>query len=500
LPRARRVLGLRASALLAVVALAASAACSSDDDAADGAATTSTTGDTIEATTTTTEDLDPVVGETGVGDEYFPGLGNGGYQVERYVLALVVDPQAGTIDATATIEAVASEDLAGFHLDLIGLEVGDVTVDGEEARASRDDRELLIEVHKPIADGDEFVVVVPYRGSPAPVVSEALGPVGWTPIGGGSSFVLSEPEGAATWFPANDHPSDKALFRFEITTPAGVDAAANGLLVAQEPTADGGTRWVYESANPMAPYLATVAIGDLTFEDAAAGPGGLPIRNVYDDDIAAGASATMARQGDMVDFFDDLFGPYPFEAYGALVMDVPTGVALETQTLSLFGNDIIGIGPIAEEIVAHELAHQWFGDSVSLERWQDIWLNEGFATYAQWLWAEHDTGRPIADIARGAHAGLDQTGSGDLPPGDPGPENLFAPSVYERGGLLLHELRGEIGDDSFFTVLRRWTTERADGNGTTDDFVALAEEVAGSELDDLFDRWLYEPQLPDLST
>ena len=479
--------------------MAATAACSSGDDAADDSAPTTTTAEPS-STTSTTADVDPTVGATGVGDEYFPGLGNGGYQVERYVLALDVDPQAGTIDATATIEAVASEDLSGFHLDLIGLEVGEVSVDGEAAPASRDDRELLIELRDPIAAGDEFVVVVPYRGSPQPVVSEALGPVGWTPIGGGSSFVLSEPEGAATWFPANDHPSDKALFRFEITTPGGVDAAANGLLVSQEPTGAGGTRWVYESAHPMAPYLATVAIGGLTFEDAAPGPDGLPIRNVYDDDIAPGAAATMARQGEMVDFFDGLFGPYPFEAYGALVMDVPTGVALETQTLSLFGNDIIDIGPIAEEIVAHELAHQWFGNSVSLQRWQDIWLNEGFATYAQWLWAEHARGTPIADIARGAHSGLDQTGFGDLPPGDPGPENLFAPSVYERGGLALHELRGQIGDDAFFSVLRRWASERADGNGTTEDFVALAEEVAGTQLDDVFDRWLYEPQLPDLST
>ena len=486
----------RAVAVAVVVAVAGCSGDDTDDSASTSAPSTTTDSD---RSTSTTEDLDPVVGDTGVGDEYFPGLGNGGYQVERYVLALDVDPQAGTIDATATIEAVATEDLSGFHLDLIGLEVGDVTVDGEQARASRDDRELLIELRDPIAAGDRFVAVVPYQGTPMPVQSDSLGPVGWTPLGDGSSFVLSEPEGAATWFPANDHPSDKALFRFEITTPAGVDAAANGLLVAQEPTDGGGTRWVYESAHPMAPYLATVAIGDLTFEDAAPGPGGLPIRNVYDDDVATGASETMARQGEMVDFFDDLFGRYPFEAYGALVMDVPTGVALETQTLSLFGNDIIGIGPIGQEIVAHELAHQWFGDSVALERWQDIWLNEGFATYAQWLWAEHDTGTAIADIARRAHAGLEQTGFGDLPPGDPGPENLFAPTVYERGGLLLHELRGSIGDDAFFSVLRRWASERADGNGTTDDFVALAEEVAGAELDEMFDLWLYEPQLPDLS-
>jgi aminopeptidase N len=411
---------------------------------------------------------------------------------------LDVHPDAGTIDATATIEAVATDDLAGLYLDFTGLDLGEVTVDGTAARTSREGRELLVELREPIAEGDRFVVVVPYSGTPRPIDSEPLGPVGWTPLGDGSSFVLSEPEGASTWFPSNDHPADKARFRFEVTTPEGTEAAANGLLTLREPTTDGGTRWVYEVAHPMATYLATLAVGDLTFEESA-GPGGLPVRNVYDDDLAAEASETFARQGEMIDFYDDLFGPYPFEAYGALVMDVSTGVALETQTLSLFGNDVLGLGDLGQQVIAHELAHQWFGDSVALEWWHDIWLNEGFATYAQWLWAEHSVGTPLDEIASRAHAGLAATGLGAIPPGDPGPENLFAPTVYERGALLLHELRKTLGDDAFFNVLRRWAAEHGDGNATTDELVALAEEVGGVELDDLFDLWLYADELPPLT-
>jgi aminopeptidase N len=438
-----------------------------------------------------------VTGATGVGDEYYPGLGNGGYDVERYVLVLDVDPGTGTIDATATIEATATQDLAGFHLDLIGLEVGAVTVDGEPARTSRDGQELLIEPGAPIASGEAFVAVVPYRGEPGTIETESLGSVGWTALGDGASYVLSEPEGAATWCPANDHPSDKALFRFEITTPEGIEAAANGLLVSSEPTGDGRTRWIYEVAHPMATYLATVGIGDLTFEQTV-GPNGLSIRNAFDDDLAADATGVFARQGEMVDFFDDLFGPYPFEAYGALVMDVSVGVALENQTMSFFGSDILRGGGLAQEIIAHELVHQWYGDSVALERWQDIWLNEGFATYGQWLWSTHATGDPIDERARRTHGDLGRTGAGDLPPGDPGPGGLFAQSVYERGALLLHELRRAVGDEGFFTILRRWAAEHADGNVNTGQFVALAEEVAGARLDDLFESWLYADELPDL--
>jgi aminopeptidase N len=247
--------------------------------------------------------------------------------------------------------------------------------------------------------------------------------------------------------------------------------------------------------DPMATYLAIVVVGDLTFEDAGTTGGGVPVRNVYSDAVAGRAGPTFRRQGEMIDHFEALFGPYPFDAYGAVVVDADLFVALETQTMSLFGRDILGGGEI---VVAHELAHQWFGDAVSPSTWRDIWLNEGFATYAQWLWAEHRQLSTVAAQADESHDVLAATGLGDLPPGDPGAVELFHPSVYERGALTLHALRTTIGDDAFFTTLRRWVAERSGSTASTDDFRALAEEVSGADLDALFQEWLYAPALPDL--
>jgi aminopeptidase N len=338
---------------------------------------------------------------------------------------------------------------------------------------------------------------VDYGGVPEPIDSEALGEVGWTGTDGGA-FVLSEPEGASTWFPANDHPLDKAPFTVAVTAPDGLEVAANGLLQQKVPTGDGRTRWVFDQAGPMAPYLATVVIGQLVFEQAQ-GPNGVVVRNAFDESLATDASVDFARTPEMIEVFNGLFGPYPFAVAGAVVVDQFTGVALETQTMSLFGSEIVSGDRQGETIIAHELAHQWFGDSVSVARWQDIWLNEGFATYAQWLWDEH-TGQGTADQAARGLAGA-MADNEDLalpPPGDPGPDQLFAASVYERGALTVHALRLTVGDEAFFEILRTWTSEFADRSATTDDFIAVAERVSGRQLDDLFRSWLYEEPVPAL--
>jgi aminopeptidase N len=239
---------------------------------------------------------------------------------------------------------------------------------------------------------------------------------------------------------------------------------------------------------PMATYLAQLAIGQFTLTSVV-GPGGVEIRNAFADAVV-GVAPAFDEQAAMLEFFSTQFGPYPFDAYGALVVNVPIGLALETQTLSLFGSSFLD-----EVIVAHELAHQWFGDSVTPSAWQDIWLNEGFATYAQWLWLEHDGGPPVAEQAAASHAGL---GGGGVAPGDPGPTRLFDPAVYERGALTLHALRRAIGEEGFAAVLRGWATQRRGANGSTEDFVALAEEVSGQQLDELFDAWLLGEELPPL--
>jgi aminopeptidase N len=441
-------------------------------------------------------------GAAGVGDPYFPDLGNGGYDVDHYVLDIGWAPGAsgsrGAIEATATVEATATQRLSRFDLDLAGLDVSRVTVDGHPARtARRGERELVVTPAEPIESGAAFTTEVVYGGVPHPLPTRAgvIDP-GWIDDGG-EVYVLGEPDGAASFFPANDHPSDKATYELRITVPDGLEVAANGRLAERVPAGDGRTRWVFDAPDPMASYLVQIVIGDMRLTEVE-GPGGLPIRHAFDTDVAVVAEPAVARTAEMIDVFDDLFGPYPFTAYGTAVVDDELGLALETQTLSLFGIDTVG----NEEALAHELSHQWFGDDVSPATWRDIWLNEGFATYAQWLWTER-TGGPSADQA--AHATVAQVAAQepralDLPPGDPGPEHLFDPSVYYRGAMTLHVLRHELGDDGFFGLLRAWVDRYRGGCAGSADFEALAAERAGPghDLSGLFDAWLRAPRLPDL--
>jgi aminopeptidase N len=444
------------------------------------------------STTTATSAAAPAgrAGAGGVGDPYFPDAGNGGYDVDHYVLDLTWDPTTQRIDGVTTISAVATEALASFSLDLIGLEVTAVEVDGIPARwERRHDHELVVTPVRTLQEGARFTAGVRYRGTPAAIAGSAPLEPGFT-SDGREAYVASEPNGAATFFPCNDHPTDKASYEIRVTVPEALDVAANGLLRATTAGATGGTEtWVFDAPDPMATYLVQVVVANLRFEELR-GPGGLPIRNAYDADLGREVGAAFARQGEMIDFFADLFGPYPFATYGAVVVDDDLGFALETQTLSLFGSELT-----AEPVVAHELAHQWFGDDVSLGSWRDIWLNEGFATYAQWLWTEHRGGGSIDEIAR---ASADTPGL-DVPPADPGADQLFGATVYVRGALTLHVLRHELGDDTFFEVLRTWVERYGGASATSADFESLAGEVSGRDLSDLFDAWLRAPELPSLS-
>jgi aminopeptidase N len=441
-------------------------------------------------------------GAPGAGDPFFPLAGNGGYEVRHYSLRLDYGPQNNALDARAVISARATQDLSRFDLDLRGLHVGRVTVDGAAAAFKRDGQELVITPAAGIRRGRAFEVAVDYDGHPNPIIDPDKSKDGWIPTDDGA-FVVNEPQGSPSWYPANDTPKDKATYDFTITVPKGRTAIANGLLVSRTDNGD-TTTWRWRASDPTAPYLATATNG--VFETRFGTlPNGLPEYNAVDPETRAGgqkdpnpalAWERLAYNGPAVDLFSELYGPYPFESVGGVVDWAPNVFySLESQTRPMYWR----IPSVAT--VVHEISHMWWGDSVSLEVWPDIWLNEGFATWSEWIWSERTGGDTAAQIFDDLYAIPEDSDAGqDLwfpaPAALPGPAQLFHTPVYDRGAMTLQALRQKVGDAVFFQILRTWYAEHRNGNVTTADFIALSERVSGQQLDKFFDVWLYTEGRP----
>ncbi|TDC47194.1 M1 family peptidase [Micromonospora sp. KC207] len=435
----------------------------------------------------------PRAGAADVGDPYVPGRGNGGYDVAAYRLRVRYDPADDRLTGHATVTATATTGLSRFNLDLSGLTVGAVRVDGAPARHARDSDELVVTPARSLARGTRFAVDVEYTGVPQPVGNTALGLGGFLATADGA-VALGQPDSAATWYPVNDHPSDKATYDIEVTVPDGLAAVSNGV-PAGRVSGGGWTTWRWAERAPMASYLSMLVIGD--YRVATGTHRGKPMVTAVAASLPADgpAAASLARTGEIVDFLADRLGPYPFDSYGGIALaEGRVSYALETQSRPVYGPSFFRSGRPDPVVVAHELAHQWFGDSVSLARWRDIWLNEGFATYAEWLWLEHDGGRTVERSFAAHYAATDWS----QPSVDPGRANMFGNAVYQRGALAVHALRRTVGDEVFFRILRSWTAERRGGNVTTADFVALAERVSGRRLGALLDAWLVGGSAPAL--
>jgi hypothetical protein len=640
-------------------------------------------------------------GAPGLGDPYFPLDGNGGYDVDEYELDLSYDPLTDVLGGTATITAEATQDLSAFNLDLDGLTVRGVKVDGHSAEFTRDAGELTVTPRRGIRDGRDFITQVLYDGVPETITDQA-GQSGFFHTDDGS-LVIGEPHVAATWFPVNDHPLDKASYTFRITVPKGLEVVANGRLVDNR-TRDGLTTWTWEAREPMASYLATASVGQWDFNEYEVGrikyldaldpdlfdpvaeprtgtrfawsqaadnsykrltrtitvPDGgaqlsfwltrdtepnwdfavveartagaddwttLPDANghtagqtgfscpgwhglhpflthyqtddggggctgtgssgawsaasgtsdgweqwsvdladfagsdaevsityvsddinqgpgVFVDDVVVSTGegstsfeddgdtldgwkvpgapagspgnendwiatadsppgvgenvqASFARQPEIIKFLEGYFGRYPYRDAGGTVDDLRgLGFALENQTRPIYARDIFNDKLQGDSFVVHELAHQWVGDSVSVEGWQHIWLNEGFATLAHWLWNEHEDLGTVQEIFDSIASVPADHPFWSVRIGDPGPDAIFDPAVYDRGAMTLHALRQSVGDKDFFRILREWVQLNAGGNVATEDFIALAEKISGEELVPLFDEWLFTAGKP----
>ncbi len=426
-------------------------------------------------------------------DPYLPAWVDGGLDVSRYELDLDYRVASNRLSGEARVHATAQRPLDRITLALDHLRVSKVLVDGRRpARWTHRDGRLVVRPERPVPVGANLVVEVHYAGHPRPR-NGPWGDVGWEELSDGV-IVAGQPDGAASWFPCHDHPSDKAAFRIELTTEAGYDVVCNGVLRSRTARAS-RVRWVFDQPEPTAPYLATVQIG--RYERLTTGREPVPQRASVPPRLREAFRHDFGRQEQMLALFVDRFGPYPFPEYSVVVTDDPLEIPLEAHGLSVFGANHVDGARGSERLVAHELAHQWFGNSLTVATWRDIWLHEGFACYAEWLWSEASGGRTADAQARAAHArlaGLPQ----DILVGDPGRDSMFDDRVYKRGALALHAVRLTVGDGVFFDVLRAWTRRYAHASVSTATFVETASHVAGTALDDLLGAWLFTRSLPPM--
>src|SRR4051794_2247773 len=430
-------------------------------------------------------------GSSGLGDPMFPSAGNGGYDVQNYNLTLDYAPSSKQLVATAVVTARATQALSAFNLDFRArpFTISRLLVNGKAATAAYDGgQELTVTPKAGIASGTTFTVTVDYAGAPDVVTDPDTSIEGWIPTDDGA-FVVNEPQGSASWYPCNDNPSDKATFDFSITVPSGLTALANGVLVSNA-TANGKTAWVWKETDPMATYLATATLGkfDLTVSSVA----GVPSYVAVDPQLAKGQ--VLSKLPEMVEYLQSVYGPYPFNAVGAIVDSAKVvGYSLETQTKPNFPY-------VPNEVtLLHELSHMWFGDSLTLGRWPDIWLHEGFATFSEWLWTEHEGNKSAAQTFKelyDSHPDSDTRFWGPAVNNFTDPALLFNGTVYYRGGMTLEALREKIGDRAFFRLLKNWAQQNRWGTVTTPQFIALAEKESGMSLQHFFDVWIFQDAKP----
>jgi len=432
----------------------------------------------------------PAPGASGIGDAYWPLDGNGGIDVAAYKIRNTYDLRDQALRGTTRITLTATRDLSRFNLDFL-LQVSKAKVDGVAAKVDQTRHELTITPATALTAGSSHTVTVKYAGRPA--TRRYAGEANWL-ADEHEAVAMNQPHMATWWFPANDHPIDKALFDISTTVPTGREVIANGMLVSKKKSKR-GTTWRWRADEPMASYLAFFAAGDFTIRKGTSD--GLPWVNAVSQRLSANQQKSslklLGRTPGIVKALSVDLGPYPFSVTGGLTTGLSVYFALENQTRPTYPS----VGGDAVSLVVHEIAHQWLGDNVAVARWRDIWLNEGAATFMEWRYAEQHGGKPAAETLR---ARYDAIGGADsfwqLSLADPGAGHIFDEPIYDRGGMTLQALRNRIGEEKFWQLIRTWLDTKAGGNGTSEEFEALAAQVSGQDLTGFFTAWLRTPAKP----
>ena len=431
-------------------------------------------------------------------DPYAMNHGSSAYRVDRYELDLDVRLGSNKLIGKAVLHCTALEPSARIVLDLVGLRASKVQLDGKKVpKFSQRAEHLVLTPASALKPGQQFSLEIRYDGNPQPRRG-LWGEVGWEELNDGV-LVAGQPNGAASWFPCNDDPRYKSSFLISVTTDDNYRPVCNGKLVARSRKSSRAT-WVYEQVEPMATYLATVQIGryDRVPLHVDATHHRVPQFVAVNPEMAVDALQGLRRQPDMMRTFEDCFGPYPFAEYTSVVTEDELEIPLEAQTVSIFGRNHMRDAWDSQRLIAHELSHQWFGNSLTASTWKDIWLHEGFACYAEWLWSEESRTMTVAARATAAWKRLD-AGPQDLLVGDPGPELMFDDRVYKRGALALHAVRMAAGDEAFFGFLQHWTASNRHGSVSTGTFIEAADSfVPGMDAASILSPWLYQSALPAL--
>ncbi|GAA2344060.1 M1 family metallopeptidase [Dactylosporangium salmoneum] len=429
---------------------------------------------------------------TPVADPIYPGYGNPALDVLHYGLTLSWDPQSRALTGKAAIRLRAVVAVPSIRLDFSpAYTLGGATVDDTPAAARLDGGDLVVD--RALPAGAVATLVVGYAGTPAPVPMPShrgdIEPLGLTVTDGGELWTMQEPYGASTWYPANDQPSDKALYDIAVTVPEGWAGIASGT-----PAGVQGNTFRYTATTPVASYLTTLAAGRYTKTELT-GPHGLPVqlwtRTGVDD---SGRLAALRRVPEYLQWLEDRFGRYPFPSAGVVV--VPSRSAMETQQMVTVGGDVLRDAVVASSVLVHELAHQWFGDAVGPATWQDVWLNEGWASYIEQLYNGKGDPGAMERWERGARAQDADLRAKLGPPGHPRADSFAENNVYVCPALLLHELHKALGDAGFFALGRAWAAANA---GTARDraaFTAFVNRQTGRDFTALIDAWLDSPTTP----
>ncbi|MFB9927344.1 M1 family metallopeptidase [Amycolatopsis halotolerans] len=424
----------------------------------------------------------PTPGSDGAGDSYYPQDGNGGYEVSDYDLKVNYAPDTHQLAGLQTVHARATQSLSSFDLDLRGLTVDSVRVNGAPAKFTRTgDHELVITPKTPLWKGLPFTTEVAYHGVPVAIEDPNLGKNGWQFTKSGGAFAAGEPRSATTWYPVNDTPRNKARFRLSITVPSEWGVISNGREVGSYRTR-AGTTHVWAEDTPTASYMTTVAIDKWTFNKRKR-EDGTPIVSAYAPGTSDATKQADAQLPEVIDFLESKFGKYPVDAAGGIYLTEPIGFSLETMSRPIYSGRAGNIGTIV-----HENAHQWWGDTVAVDHWKDVCLNECFASYATWLWAQKNGQDLDARYLDAVASAGDSFWAGKLYDMGPGHEFTY---VYSKGPVMLHALSKYLGQDAFDQVLKTWNTVHHNGNASMQEFQKYCEKVSGMDLQGFFDAWIY---------